>query len=148
MHQCIQGLMKRPTVAPGAVTWWARAEPLASLQKVYHLGDEVIFCSFTHSTLDFKLACSMAGYNRGTILEFTLLEGFRLGSVSGKHDDVVLPPNKRFVVTFAPMRRLTGVPGEDGPPQNKNGKIPRKSNQQGLVSIIKMQQLTDGPAIS
>ena len=119
MHYCIQGLMKCPTVAPGTVTWWARAEPVASLQNVYHLGDEVIFCSFTHSTLDFKLACSMAGYNRGTILEFTLLEGFRLGSVSGKHGDVVLPPNKRFVVTSAPMRRLAGVPGEDGPPKQK-----------------------------
>ena len=64
----------------------------------------------------------MAGYGRGTILEFSLLEGFRLGSVSGKHGDVVLPTNKRFVVTPAPMRRLTGDAwrGRTPPPKKRH----------------------------
>ena len=82
MHHCIEGLTKCPTVAPGTVAWLARPEPLTSLQNIYHLGDELVFCSFTSSTLDFKVACHTAGYSKGTILEFTLLEGFLLDSVS------------------------------------------------------------------
>ena len=69
-------------MAPGAVTWQARQEPLAPLQKIYRLGHELIFRSFTPSTLDFKVACHTAGYSKGTILELSLLEGFQLDNVS------------------------------------------------------------------
>ena len=120
MYYCIQGLTKCPTVPPGTVTWWARPEPVEVLQKIYHLGDDIFVCTFTHSTLDFNLACSRANY-MGTLLELTLLEGFRLGSVSGKHSDVVLPPNTRVVVTSAPIaKRVVGHKGgEDGIPKQK-----------------------------
>ena len=97
------------------------------MQKVYHLGDELIFCSFTPSALDFKVACHTANYRKGTILEFTLLEGFLLDSVSvyPRESEALLPPNKRFAVTPAPMTKIVSVPGgEDGPP-NKNARIPR-----------------------
>ena len=122
MHYCVQGLMKCPTVAPGTVTWKARPEPSACLQDIYHQGEELIFCSFTPSTLDFKVACHTAGYSKGTILEFTLLEGFLLESVSvyPRESEVLLPPNTRFAVTSAPMtKRVSGPHGEDGPPQTK-----------------------------
>ena len=70
VHHCIEGLTKCPTVAPGTVTWRARPEPLEILKNVYHQGDELIFRSFTSSTLDFKVACHTANYSKGTILEF------------------------------------------------------------------------------
>ena len=121
-HHCIEGLTKCPTVAPGTVTWRARPEPLETLQKVYHLGDELIFCSFTPSTLDFNVACHTAGYSKGTILELSLLEGFQLDNVSlyPRESEVLLPPNKRFAVTSVPMAKRVSLPhGEGGPPQTK-----------------------------
>ena len=131
MHYCIEGLMKCPTVAPGTVAWRARPEPLTSLQNIYHLGDELIFCSFTPSTLDFKVACHTAGHSKGTILEFTLLEGFLLDSVSvyPRESEVLLPPNK-FAVTSAPRAKsVSGPHGEDGPPQTRKRKDPSYSNE-------------------
>ena len=118
MYYCIQGLTKCPTVPPGTVTWWARPEPVEVLQNIYHLGDDIFVCTFTHSTLDFNLACSRTNY-MGTLLELTLLEGFRVGNVTGNHRDVILPPNARFAVTSAPVRRLTGFAEKDGPPKTK-----------------------------
>ena len=122
LHSCIQGLTKCPTVAPGTVTWKARPEPSARLQDIYHQGKELIFCSFMSSTLDFKVACHTAGYSKGTILELSLLEGFQLDDVSVHpcESEVLLPPNRRFAVTSAPMtQRVSGPHGEDGPPQTK-----------------------------
>ena len=122
MRNCIQGLLKCPTVPPGTVTWRARPEPLETMEKVYHLGDELIFCSFTPSTLDFNVACHTANYSKGTTLEFTLLEGFLLDSVNvyPRESEVLLPPNKRFAVTSVPMTKRVSVPGgEDGPPKAK-----------------------------
>ena len=142
MHSCIQGLTKCPTVAPGTVTWKARPE------DIYHQGEELIFCSFTSSTLDFKVACHTAGYSKGTILELSLLEGFQLDDVSvhPRESEVLLPPNRRFAVTSAPMtQRVSGPHGEDGPPPNKNANVPRTltpNGNQELVNAIKLQQLT------
>ena len=120
MHHCIGGLTKCPTVAPGTVTWRARPEPLTDLQNIYHRGDELIFCSFTSSTLDFNVACHTAGYSKGPILELSLLEGFQLDNVSvhPRESEVLLPPNRRFAVTSAPItKRVSGLHGEGGPPQ-------------------------------
>ena len=86
--------------------------------QIYHLGDDIFVCTFTHSTLDFNLACSRTNY-MGTLLELTLLEGFRVGNVTGNHRDVILPPNARFAVTSAPVRRLTGFAERGGPPKTK-----------------------------
>ena len=85
MHSCLQGLTKCPTAAPGTVTWKARPEPSSLLQDIYHQGDELNFCSFTSSTLDFNVACHTAGYSKGTILELSLLEGLQLDNVSVYH---------------------------------------------------------------
>ena len=153
VHSCIQGLTKCPTVAPGTVTWKALREASARLQDIYHQGKEVIFGSFMSITLDFKEACHTAGYSKGTILELSLLEGFQLDDVSvhPRESEVLLPPNRRFALTSAPMtKRVSGPHGEDAPPpkKNKNAKIPRtltpNSNQE-LVNVIKLQQLTVGP---
>ena len=148
VHSCIQGLTKCPTVAPGTVTWEARPEPSAHLQDIYHQGKEVISGSFMSITLDFKEACHTAGYSQGTILEFTLLEGFQLHDVSVRpcESEVLLPPNRRFAVTSAPMtQRVSGPHGEDGPLPSKNANVPRTltpNGNQELVNVIKLQQLT------
>ena len=151
MQSCLQGLTKCPTVAPGTVTWKARPEPSETLQKFYHEGNELIFCAFTSTTLDFNVACHTAGYSKGTILELSLLEGFQLDNVSvypRESGEVLLPPNRRFAVTSAPMTKRVSLPhGEDGPP-NKNTNIPRTltpNGNQELVNVIKLQQLTVGP---
>ena len=50
----------------------------------------------------------------------------------------------------AVTKRVCGPKGEDGP-LNNNAKIPRRTtnaNQQELVNVIKLQQLTDARAIS
>ena len=63
----------------------------------------MVFCAFTSSSTDFRYACAMACYAVGTILEFTLLEGFQLDdvSLSPKESEVLLPPNRRFAVSSA-----------------------------------------------
>ena len=123
MHYCLQGLLKCPTVAPGTLVWRARPETLDRLCKIYRLGDEVIYCGFTSTTLDFKVACQNANYAAGTVLEMTLLEGYQLDNVSvyPRESEVLLPPNKRFVVTSAPIaKRVVGHKGgEDGSPKQK-----------------------------
>ena len=105
------------------MVWRARPESLAKLCKIYRLGDEVIYCGFTSTTLDFKVACQNANYAAGTVLEMTLLEGYQLDNVSvyPRESEVLLPPNKRFAVTSEPMtKRVVGpTGGEDGPPQQK-----------------------------
>ena len=53
MHYCLQGLLKCPTVALGTLVWRARPEGLGKLRRIYRLGDEVIYCGFTSTTLDF-----------------------------------------------------------------------------------------------
>ena len=99
--------------------------------------------------MDFKVACHTAGYSKGTILELSLLEGFQLHDVSAhpRESEVLLPPNRRFAVTSAPMtKRVSGPHGEGGPP-NKNAKIPHTltpNGNQELVNVIKLQQLTVG----
>ena len=68
--------------------------------------------------MDFNVACHTADYSKGTILEFTLLEGFLLDSVSvyPRESEALLPPNKRFAVTSVPMTKRVSLPhGEDGP---------------------------------
>ena len=168
MHYCLQGLLKCPTVAPGTLVWRARPESLDRLCNIYRLGDEVIYCGFTSTTLDFKVACHNAAFSVGAILELTLLEGFHLDmatrergaaapeqalrrdvqvacqnanyaagtvlemtllegyqldnvSVYPRESEVLLPPNKRFVVTSAPIaKRVVGHKGgEDGTPKQK-----------------------------
>ena len=122
MHYCIQGLLKCPTVAPGTLAWRARPEKLEELRKVYRLGAEVIYCGFTSTTLDFKVACQNANYAAGTVLEMTLLEGYQLDNVSvyPRESEVLLLPNKRFAVTSAPVtKRVCGLKGEGGPPKQK-----------------------------
>ena len=52
------------------------------MQHIYRLGDEVIFCSITPSTLDFKVECHTANDSERTTLEFSLLEAFQLDNVS------------------------------------------------------------------
>ena len=90
---------------------------MENLHHIYRLGDEVIYCGFTSSTLGFTVACRTANYGKGTILEFTLLEGFQLDNVSvhPSESEVLLPPNKRFVVTSAPIaKRVVGHKGGEG----------------------------------
>jgi len=103
MHYCIHGVLRCPTVPPGAVTWRARPEPIERLREVYKPGYELIFCAFTPSSTDFRYACAMACFSVGTILEFTLLEGFQLDDVSlfPKESEALLPPNRRFAVSSA-----------------------------------------------
>ena len=73
--------------------------------------------------MDFQVACLTANYGTGTILELTLLEGFQLDNVSvyPRESEVLLPPNKRFAVTSAPIaKRVVGPKGgEDGAPKQK-----------------------------
>ena len=127
MHRCIGGMTKCPTVASGTVTWRARPEALKELQNIYQRGAELIFCSFTSSTLDFKVACHSANYGKGTIFEFSLLEGFLLDNVSvyPRESEVLLPPNTRFAVTSAPVTKMVSHSGGEDGPQNKNARIPR-----------------------
>ena len=105
------------------MVWRARPESLAKLCKIYRLGDEVIYCGFTSTTLGFKVACQNANYAAGTVLQMTLLEGYQLDNVSvyPRESEVLLPPNKRFVVTSAPIaKRVVGHKGgEDGAPKQK-----------------------------
>ena len=63
----------------------------------------MIFCAFTPTSTDFRQACAMVCYSVGTILEFTLREGFQLDEVSlfPKESEVLLPPNRRFAVSSA-----------------------------------------------
>ena len=70
---------------------------------VYQPGYELIFCAFTPSSTDFRYACAMACFSVGTILEFTLLEGFQLDELSlyPHENEALLPPNKRFAVSSA-----------------------------------------------
>ena len=117
LHYCIQGVLRCPTVPQGTVTWRARPEPIESLKDVYRPGNEVIFCAFASSTMDFKYACTMARYSAGTILQFTLLEGFQLDVLSlyPREHEVLLPPNKRYAVSSAgPTAKTVFSPvGED-----------------------------------
>ena len=85
------------------MTWRARPEPIERLREVYKPGYELTFCAFTSSSTDFRYACAMACFSAGTILEFTLLEGFQLDELSlyPRENEVLLPPNKRFAVSSA-----------------------------------------------
>jgi len=118
MHYCIQGVLRCPTVPPGTTTWMARPEPIERLREVYQRGCEVTFCAFTSSTTDFMYACAKACFSVGSIFELTLLEGFQLSELSiyplGE-TDVLLPPNKRFAVSWAgPTTKTVLSPrGED-----------------------------------
>ena len=107
LHYCIQGVLRCPTVPQGTVTWRARPEPIAGLREVYRPGYEVTFCACTSSTMDFKYACAMARYSAGTILQFTLLEGFQLDELSlyPREHEVLLPPSKHYTVSSAGQRR-------------------------------------------
>ena len=117
MHYCIHGVMRCPTVPPGAVTWRARPEPIERLREVYKPGYELVLCAFTPSSTDFRHACAMACFSVGTILELTLLEGFQLDGLSlyPRESEAHLPPNKRFAVSSAgPTTKAVFSPaGED-----------------------------------
>ena len=117
LHYCIQGVLRCPTVPQGTVTWRARPEPIERLREVYQPGYELIFCAFTSSSTDFRYACAMACFSVGTILEFTLLEGFQLDELSlyPRENEVLLPPSKRFAVSSAgPTTKTVLSPrGED-----------------------------------
>ena len=117
MHYCIHGGLRCPTVPPEPVAWRARPEPTERLREVYQPGYEVIFCAFTPSSTDFRYACAMACYSVGTILEFTLLEGFHLDALSlyPCENEALLPPNKRFAVSSAgPMAKTAFSPVGEG----------------------------------
>ena len=130
LHYCVQGVLRCPTVPQGTVTWRARPEPIESLKDVCRPGYEVIFCAFTPSTMDFKYACTMARYSAGTILQFTLLEGFQLDELSlyPREHEVLLPPNKRYAVSSAgPTTKTVFSPvGEDCRSMRpRNANVPR-----------------------
>ena len=79
----------------------AHRAPEGGLQAGLRVG--LVLCAFTSSSTDFRYACAMACFSVGTILEFTLLEGFQLDDVSlfPRESEALLPPNRRFAVSSA-----------------------------------------------
>ena len=97
-------------------------------------GEGKEFCAFTSSSTDFRHACAMVCFSVGTILEFTLLEGFQLDDVSlyPRESEVLLPPEQAL------RRVLGGANDEDRVFAGRRGllkHVPRNANSPRNITL-------------